>query len=159
MKKALSFAAAVLLSVTAIHAAADWPQWQGPDRTRLSKETGLLKAWPGSGPPKVWTATGLGSGFGSIAVAGDRVFLQGMRGGSSVVIALNRTDGKEIWSKAVGASQTNDMGPGPRGTPTVDGDRLYVLSENGDLVCLKTDGTAVWQRNILKDFGGRSCNG
>ena len=46
------------------------------------------------------------------------------------------------------------MGAGPRGTPTVDGDRLYVLTENGDLACLKTDGTAVWQRNILKDFGG-----
>ena len=45
-------------------------------------------------------------------------------------------------------------GSGPRGTPTVDGDRLYVLTENGDLACLKTDGTAVWQRNILRDFGG-----
>ncbi len=77
-----------------------------------------------------------------------------MRGGRSAVIALNRTDGKEVWSKALGAPQTNDKGPGPRGTPTVDGDRLYALSENGDLACLKTDGTAVWQRNILKDFGG-----
>ena len=90
-----------------------------------------------------------------MAVAGDRVFVQGTRGGSSVVIALNRADGKEVWSKALGAPQTNDRGPGPRGTPTVDGDRLYVLTENGDLACLKTDGTAVWQRNILKDFGGR----
>jgi outer membrane protein assembly factor BamB len=140
--------------VTALHAAADWPQWQGPDRTRISKETGLLKEWPASGPPVVWTATGLGSGYGSMAVAGDRVFVQGARGRNSVVIALNRADGKELWAKALGAPQTNDKGPGPRGTPTVDGDRLYVLSENGDLACLKTDGTAVWQRNILKDFGG-----
>ncbi len=46
------------------------------------------------------------------------------------------------------------MGAGPRGTPTVDGDRLYVLTENGDLACLKTDGSAVWQLNILKEFGG-----
>ena len=154
MKKPCSLAGAVLLSVTALHAAADWPQWQGPDRTRLSKETGLLKQWPASGPPQVWTATGLGAGYGSMAVAGDRVFVQGMRGGRSAVIALNRADGKEVWSKALGAPQSNDKGPGPRGTPTVDGDRLYVLSENGDLACLKTDGTALWQRNILKDFGG-----
>ena len=153
MKKASVLAGAVLLSVTALHAA-DWPQWQGLDRTRLSKETGFLKAWPASGPPVIWTANGLGAGFGSMAVAGDRVFLQGMRGGRSVVIALNRTDGKEVWSKALGAPETNDRGPGPRSTPTVDGDRLYVLSENGDLACLKTDGTAVWHRNILKDFGG-----
>jgi outer membrane protein assembly factor BamB len=154
MKKALTFAATILLGVTAVHAAADWPQWQGLDRTRMSKETGLLKAWPSSGPPVIWMATGLGAGYGSMAVAGDRVFVQGMRGGSSTVIALNRTDGKELWSKALGAPETNDRGPGPRGTPTIDGDRLYVLTENGDLACLETDGTAVWQRNILKDFGG-----
>ena len=153
MKKVSVLAGAVLLSVTALHAA-DWPQWQGLDRTRLSKETGFLKTWPASGPPLVWTSTGLGAGFGSMSIAGDRVFVQGMRGGRSVVLALNRADGKEVWSKALGAPETNDRGPGPRGTPTVDGDRLYVLTENGDLACLKTDGTAVWQRNILKDFGG-----
>ena len=153
-KNALIFAVAVLLSITAIDAA-DWPQWQGPDRTRLSKETGLLKAWPTGGPPIVWTTTGVGSGYGSMAIAGDRVFIQGVRGRSSAVIALNRADGKEVWSKALGATQSDDRGPGPRGTPTVDGDRLYVLTENGDLACLKTDGTAVWQRNILRDFRGR----
>jgi len=153
-KRAFSFAGAVLFSVVALQAA-DWPQWQGPDRTRLSTETGLLKQWPAAGPPIVWTATGLGGGYGSMAVAGDRVFVQGVRGRNSVVIALNRTDGKEVWSKALGASQADDRGPGPRGTPTVDGDRLYVLSENGDLACLKIDGTAVWQRNILREFGGR----
>jgi outer membrane protein assembly factor BamB len=155
MKSLLAIGGSVLLGVTALHAAADWPQWQGPDRTRLSKETGLLKEWPAAGPSVVWTATGLGSGYGSMAVAGDRVFLQGARGRTSVVIALNRADGKEVWSKTLGAYETNDRGPGPRGTPTVDGDRLYVLSENGDLACLKTDGTEVWRRNILSDFAGR----
>jgi outer membrane protein assembly factor BamB len=153
MTRALTVAVTVALGVAALDAA-DWPQWQGPDRTRISKETGLLKEWPAGGPRLVWTANGLGSGFGSMAVAGDRVFLQGMRGKNSVVIALNRSDGKEAWSTALGAPQTNDRGPGPRGTPTVDEDRLYVLTENGDLACVKTDGTMVWQRNILKDFGG-----
>jgi outer membrane protein assembly factor BamB len=155
MKRLPAFALLLLVSATALHAAADWPQWQGPDRSRLSKETGLLKEWPASGPTVIWTGTGLGNGYGSMAVAGDRVFVQGMRGRNSVVIALNRADGKEVWSKALGSFETNDRGPGPRGTPTVDGDRLYVLTENGDLACLKTDGTAVWQRNILRDFGGR----
>jgi outer membrane protein assembly factor BamB len=133
----------------------DWPQWQGADRTRISKETGLLKAWPSSGPRLVWTGTGLGAGYGSMAVVGDRVFVQGTRGSNSVVIALNRVDGKEAWSKALGRSGDDDRGPGPRGTPTVDGDRLYVLTESGDLACLKIDGTAVWQRNILREFNGR----
>ena len=154
MTKVLALSVAALLSIATLHAASDWPQWQGADRTRTSKETGLLKEWPASGLPVVWTANGLGEGYGSMAVAGDRVFVQGARRSNSFVIALNRADGKEIWSKALGSAGTNDKGSGPRSTPTVDGDRLYVLTENGDLACLKTDGTVVWQRNILKDFRG-----
>ena len=156
MTRVLTFAATAFLGMAALDAA-DWPQWQGPDRTRISKETGLLKEWPAGGPRLIWTANDLGSGYGSMAVAGNRVFLQGARGANSMVIALNRADGKEVWSKALGPVETkmrSDRGAGPRGTPTVDGDRLYVLTENGDLACLKTDGTAVWQINILKDFGG-----
>ena len=157
MPKSLTLAVTIFLGSAALQAAHDWPQWQGPDRTRLSKETGLLKEWPTGGPPLVWTANGLGAGYGSMAVAGNRVYLQGARGDNSFVIALNRADGKEVWSKPIGPVQTkmrSDRGPGPRGTPTVDGDRLYVLTENGDLACLKTDGSILWQLNILKEFGG-----
>jgi len=155
MKQLLTVAAATVLSVAALQAAADWPQWQGPDRTGVSKETGLMKQWPASGPTVVWTATGLGNGYGSMAVAGDRVFVQGTRGGNSVVVAYNRADGKEVWSKALGRLGDDDRGSGPRGTPTVDGDRIYVLTENGELACLKTDGAEVWRRNILREFSGR----
>ena len=156
----LVFLVLVVLSASAMQAA-DWPQWQGPERTRISRETGLLKAWPASGPPLVWTSTGLGAGYGSMAVVGDRVYLQGLRGSASTVIALNGADGKEVWATSLGGTETrmrSDRGPGPRGTPTFDGDRLYVLTENGDLACLRTDGTIVWQRNILKDFGGAQLN-
>jgi outer membrane protein assembly factor BamB len=149
-------AGALIAGFAVVHAA-DWPQWQGPDRNRISKETGLLKEWPVGGPRVIWTAANLGTGYGSLSVAGDRVFLQGSRGAESFVIALNRADGKEVWAKALGPIETRmrtNLGGGPRGTPTVDGDRLYVLTENGDLACLKTDGTAVWQKNILKEFGG-----
>jgi outer membrane protein assembly factor BamB len=135
----------------------DWPQWQGPDRTGLSKETGLLTTWPAAGPPLVWSASNLGAGYGSLAVKGDRVFLQGSNGRQSVVFSLNRADGKGVWSKALGSAGDNDRGPGPRGTPTLDDDRLYALTENGDLFCVKAvDGAEVWHRNILRDFGGRN---
>jgi outer membrane protein assembly factor BamB len=156
MKTFLSLLGGILFSIVGLHAA-DWPHWQGPNRNRTSPETGLLTAWPAGGPRLVWTASGLGGGYGSMAVVGDRVYLQGARASNSVVMALNRADGKEVWSKSLGPIETRmrtNQGAGPRGTPTVDGNRLYVLSENGDLVCLQTDGTAVWQRNILKDFGG-----
>ena len=155
MRKTLSVAAATILSVALVQASSDWPQWQGPDRTGVSKETGLLQQWPASGPSVVWTATGLGTGYGSMAVAGTRVFVQGARMGKSFVIAYDRATGKEVWSKPLGATEGNDQGPGPRGTPTVDGDHVYVLSEAGDLYGLKTDGTEVWHRNILREFGGQ----
>ncbi len=131
----------------------DWPQWRGPDRSGVSRETGLLQAWPAGGPALVWSAANLGAGYGSIAVSGDRIFVQGLVNGQSVVSALARGDGKSVWSKAIGRGGSNEQGSGPRGTPTVDGDRLYVLTEMGDLACLKHDGSLVWQRNILKEFG------
>jgi outer membrane protein assembly factor BamB len=85
------------------------------------------------------------------------VFVQGLKGRESAVSSLNRADGKLVWSRALGPTDSEDRGPGPRSTPTVDGDRLYVLTEHGDLACLRVqDGSTIWQRNILKDFGARN---
>jgi outer membrane protein assembly factor BamB len=137
----------------------DWPQWRGPQRNGLSREVGLAREWPTAGPPVLWTTTGLGAGYGSVAVAGNRLFVQSLRSGRSTVHAINADDGKYLWSKNLGPGATNDRGSGPRGTPTVDGDRLYVLTEAGDLVCLLVaDATVVWQRNILRDFNGSNIN-
>ncbi|HEX8088993.1 MAG TPA: PQQ-binding-like beta-propeller repeat protein [Blastocatellia bacterium] len=134
---------------------ADWPQWRGPNRAGISQETGLLKAWPEKGPPVVWSISSLGEGYGSVAIKDDRIYVQGVKAGESVVFCLNRADGKAIWSASLGSKVNQDRGHGPRGTPTVEGDRLYALSENGDLACLKIkEGALVWRRNILKDFGG-----
>jgi outer membrane protein assembly factor BamB len=137
----------------------DWPQWRGVNRDGISRETGLLKEWPKSGPPVVWSAVNVGEGYGSVSMRGDRVFVQGLENQRSVVTSLNRADGKVVWVRPLGPGGSNDRGSGPRGTPTADGDRLYVLTENGDLACLRImDGTVVWQRNILKDFRGENPN-
>lgn len=156
----LAFAAASAVGLSgqgSVGAGADWPQWRGPNRSGVSTETGLADGWPAAGPPRVWSASNLGGGFGSIAAHGDRIFVQGMRDGRSVVSALNRADGRPVWVTDLGAAGNNYQGSGPRGTPTVDGDRLYVLTENGDLGCLRVgDGSIVWQRNILRDFSGRN---
>jgi outer membrane protein assembly factor BamB len=139
--------------------ATDWPQWRGPNRTSVSTEGGLLQQWPPKGPAVQWTATGIGKGYGSLATQGDRIFVQGSTGKQSIIYSIDRATGKNVWSKALGTAGDNDRGPGPRGTPTLDGDRLYALSENGDLLCLKAaDGTAVWQRNILHEFRGRNID-
>src|SRR5215468_616715 len=133
----------------------DWPQWRGPERNGLSKDTGLLNQWPSSGPQQSWSISNLGEGYGSIAIKGNRIYAQGTRGEASVVFCLNRPDGKMVWSAALGAKVNEEMGNGPRSTPTVDGDRVYALTENGDLACLNArDGSPVWRKNILKEFGG-----
>ncbi len=122
-------------------------------------ETGLLEAWPEGGPERIWRREGLGAGFGSMAVAGGRVFLQYQVGRRSAVGALDAADGRLLWSRAVGTARNNDRGPGPRGTPTIDGGRVYALTENGDLVSLSaSDGTIFWTRNVLEDFGGRNID-
>jgi outer membrane protein assembly factor BamB len=154
---AATLAVAALLGSVALAApATDWTQWRGPERNGVSSETGLLRQWPTGGPAQLWTAQNLGGGYGAISVANDRLFVQGLRNRQSIVSALRLADGSNLWSKNLGPGGQNDRGDGPRSTPTVDGDRIYVLTENGDLACLKHDGTMVWQRNILREFSGRN---
>ncbi len=148
---------AILLSLLSavMPAGTDWPQWRGPERNGVSTETGLLKQWPAGGPATVWSKTGLGSGYGTVAIKGDRIYVQGAQGSQSVVFALNLADGEVVWTRPLGKSLNQERGGGPRGTPTVDGDRVFALSEAGDLACLQAkDGSVVWARNILADFGG-----
>jgi outer membrane protein assembly factor BamB len=134
---------------------ADWPQWRGPERNGVSKDTGLIKQWPSSGPQRAWSISSLGEGFGSLAIKGDRIFVQGTKESASVIFCLNRADGKTVWSAALGPKVNEGRGNGPRSTPTIDNDRVYVLTENGDLACLRApDGSPVWRKNILKEFGG-----
>jgi outer membrane protein assembly factor BamB len=148
-----------LLPLTVGNTAPDneWPQWRGPFRNGLSSETGLAKQWPASGPAVTWAVANLGEGYGSISIKGDRIYVQGTSGAASAVFCLNRADGKAIWSTSLGPMLKESKGNGPRGTPTVDGDRVYVLTENGDLACLRTgDGSAIWRKNILKEYGGEN---
>jgi outer membrane protein assembly factor BamB len=104
-----------------------------------------------------WTISGLGQGYGSPSIADDAIYVQGTQKGKSVVHALKRSDGTIFWVRPLGAALPAENGGGPRGTPTVDGDRVYALSEAGDLACLSAqDGTILWSRNILKDFSARN---
>lgn len=137
----------------------DWPQWQGPDRNAHSKETGLLQEWPKEGPPLAWKATGLGGGDSMPSVAGGRIYGMSHRGNDEVVWALSEKEGKEIWAVRTAPAYTTSWPQskeGPSATPTVDGDRLYVMGLAGNLACLRVaDGKLIWQRNLVADFGGK----
>lgn len=135
-------------------APSDWPQWRGPSRNGMSPATGLLAEWPDGGPPLIWRADGLGTGFSSLSVVDGRIFTMGDRDGQQWVIARSEADGRELWSAAVGPPWVDGYG-GPRGTPTVDGDSVYALGTDGDLVALDTEtGVVRWRRSLTDDFGG-----
>ena len=139
--------------------AEDWPQWQGPDRNAISKETGLLQEWPKGGPPLAWKIKGLGGGDSAPAIAAGKLFGMSIRGDQEVVWALSETDGKELWVAKLGPAVQQRMPQskeGPGGTPTVDGKQLYVLGMGGHLACLQiANGKVVWEKDLTKEFGGQ----
>lgn len=136
--------------------AGSWPQYRGPNRDNISTETGLLDRWPEAGPAVKWTQDGLGEGYSTVSIADGKILTMGTEGNAEVVIARDAANGKPLWTTKTGGALFRDgTGNGPRGTPTIDGDRVYALGANGDLVCLGIDkGEMVWSKNILREFGG-----
>jgi outer membrane protein assembly factor BamB len=133
----------------------DWPQWRGPNRDGRSAERGLLKTWPAGGPPLAWQAKGAGEGYSSFAAADGRLITLGARGDREYVIAFDAGSGKQLWATAHGRRFGNDRGDGPRGTPTVEGDRIYAFGASGDLSVLEaSSGKVLWAVNVLQKFGG-----
>jgi outer membrane protein assembly factor BamB len=140
----------------AIAIAADWPQWRGVHRDGISPETGLLEAWPAAGPPLVWKTRGLGEGYSAFSIVEGRLFTQGQRSGQEFVMAFDVNTGKQLWNTPSGKAYHEQRGNGPRGTPTIDGARLYALAADGMLLCLETaTGKRIWGMNIVDRFGGQ----
>jgi outer membrane protein assembly factor BamB len=138
----------------------DWPQWRGPARDGISRETGLLKEWPPEGPKLLWQAKDLGQGYSTPAVVGERLYLISNKGvADEFVEARNVADGKQAWSTRIGKVGNPDQGPSypaARSTPTVDGEWLYALGSDGDLACLEVaTGKPRWQKNVRSEFGGK----
>ena len=143
----------LLISVSAF--AADWPQWRGPNRDGISGENGLLAAWPSGGPRVAWKTSGLGEGYSSLAIANGRIYTQGQRDRQEFVLAFDVKTGKKLWETPTSRDYRNDRGDGPRGTPTLDGDRLYAMSGDGVVVCLDTaTGKTIWTQNVAQKYGG-----
>jgi outer membrane protein assembly factor BamB len=153
----VAFVLALAIGVSAV--AADWAQWRGPNRDGISNETGLLQEWQKDGPKLVWQTTDLGAGYGAVSAAGDRVYLTANQGkDNEYVTAVSVKDGKQLWTAPLGKVGPNQgpQYPAARSTPTVDGDRLYALGSDGDLVCVDAkSGKEQWRKSLLKDFGGK----
>ena len=133
-----------------------WPQFHGPKQDNKSPDTGLLDRWPEGGPELIWKAQGLGYGYSTVSIADGRIFTSGNKDGKSLVTALDAADGHILWQTPNGTQWTAQF-EGTRGTPTVDGDRVYDETPLGELVCLKAaTGEKIWGLNILDAFGGKN---
>ena len=153
----------VLLTSVSFAAASDWPQWRGPNRDGLSPETGLLSLWPEDGPPLLWESKGAGRGYSSMSSVGGKVYTVGdtlstENSEDEYVVCFDGANGKLIWKSKLGHryEHSNKQWESSRSTPTIDGDRLYVLTGNGEIICLKTaNGQEVWRKSLPDDFGGK----
>ncbi len=134
----------------------EWPGWRGADRSDVSTETGLMQQWPQGGPPRLWLYRDAGLGYSGPAIVRGKLITMGSKNGVSMLYALSAETGEELWATSLGETYTNGWGDGPRGTPTVDGNRVFALSGNGDLICVSTeDGKLIWQVQLVDDFHGK----
>jgi outer membrane protein assembly factor BamB len=139
---------------------AEWPCFHGPRRDNLSTETGLLQTWPDEGPTLLWTNSDIGHGYSTVAIAGDRIFTAGMIKKQTYVTALD-LEGKKLWQSLNGQSWQASARQswavpyaGSRGTPSVDGDTVYHLSELGRLAAFDIrEGKERWHLELLRVFG------
>lgn len=143
--------------------AEDWPQWRGIDRSAVWTDVGVVDRFPDTGLTVTWR-TPVRGGFAGPAVAGGRVFVldyeetPGSRtmDGTERLLALDETTGAVLWSQEWPAAYRNinfKFANGPRATPTVDGDRVYVLGAAGMLLCMDTvTGEVIWRLDTTVDY-------
>lgn len=160
----------VLLAVTSLHAD-DWPQWLGPQRDAVWRETGLVEKFPEGGPKVRWRVP-VNPGFSGPVVAGGRVFVTDRKvakgakvneedpfdlsvvAGSERVLCLEEATGKTVWQQEYDAAYGVSYNTGPRATPVVSGGKVFTLGTEGHLLCLDAvNGKVIWSRAFKKDFG------
>ncbi|HTU23073.1 MAG TPA: PQQ-binding-like beta-propeller repeat protein [Gemmataceae bacterium] len=143
---------AVFLEDEPAPASADWPQWRGPHRDGLVHMDDLASEWPKEGPPLLWQKN-IGLGYSSFAVKDGRFYSLFQQGNKEVVACWRVQDGEEVWRREYDCHADVHDYPGPRSTPTLDGDRLYTAGSNGKLLCLNAaTGSPHWQKDLLTEF-------
>jgi outer membrane protein assembly factor BamB len=151
----------------------DWPQWLGPQRDSVWRESGILEKFPANGPPIMWRSE-IGGGFAGPAVAGGRVyvidrklapdtrnpadpFARGIIPGSERVLCLNEADGKLIWKHEYDCPYSVSYPAGPRATPLVSAGKVYTLGAEGNLCCLEAkSGKLNWSKDFKKDYNAKT---
>ncbi len=139
--------------------AEDWPQFRGSARDSKSTETGLWNALSDAAPRLAWMADGLGKGYASVSIVGNRVYTSGNTQDGQAILCLDALSGDVLWSRTITDGAPEHGYQGSRTTPTIAGDRLYAVTSDGRILCLNTaDGSDVWQREF-SDWDGKMMSG
>lgn len=158
-RNVMALTLAMSLQVASIQAA-HWPQFRGPNRDGKSPETGLLKKWSDAGPSLVRTISGVGGGFSSPVIAGERIYITGKVGDDLKIFCFDGS-GRKIWERTHATAFSEPDAPhspypGARATPTIDGDMIYLLGGLGRLTAYRTsNGEPVWSVDVVGELGGR----
>src|SRR3954464_786901 len=141
-----------------------WLTFRGPQRTGVAPDKGLLDKWPEEGPKVVWKTAGAGRGFSGLAIVDGRIYTLGDAPSTAAdedeyLVCFDQADGKQLWKTKTGSAwkEGKPDWQSARSTPTVDGDRVYVLTPQGLLFCCKTSGEVLWQHDLKKDFDGKKA--
>ena len=149
-----TFLAILILALISCSGRNEFSQWRGPDRDGKYPDTGLLKQWPEDGPGMLWFFEGLGAGYGSASIAGDRLFVLGMRDTTGVLFSFD-LQGKLLWKKEYGPEWHVNY-TGTRSTPTILDGMLYFVSGQSVAYCMeKETGKVLWSADLIERFGGR----
>ena len=141
-------------------AADDWPQWGGPKRDLVWRESGIVESLPSVDSatgmlPRLWTAK-IGSGYAGPAVANARVYVTDRVADHNLerVLCFDANSGEQKWKHEYEAPYSISYPLGPRATPSVDGDRVYTLGAVGHLFCFDAaSGKVIWQKHLPTEFG------
>lgn len=139
---------AITMMFTGQAMAEDWPQWRGPDRDGKVAGTGFDPEFTKDAPAVLWTAD-LGVGFTGVTVADGRAFTAGWDNGQTTFYAFDADSGRKLWDHSFPTKKFDNLNVGgPSGTPAVDGDRVYHMARDGKLVCYKTTGGVIWEKDL-----------
>jgi outer membrane protein assembly factor BamB len=128
--------------------------WRGPNRSGVYIESDLMKSWPIEGPPLVWEVSGIGTGFSSVTVVDDVIYITGKKDSVDVLTALS-PDGKKKWETVYGKSWSNTY-PESRCTPTFSNGKIFLVSGQGDLVCIGDNGKTIWSVNYFQKYNAKA---
>lgn len=157
--------AAIASCLLAANVNADWPTFRGADRTAIAPDTNLLEQWPETGPKLVYDTVGAGRGYASPAIADGRMYTLGdglstAQDKDEYLSCFDLKSGKQLWMLKTGEAwnEGQESWQSSRATPTVDGNRVYVVTPHGVLIAASTDGKKVWEKDLKKEFGGNKAD-